>query len=195
MAKLAKKDETVFQSLAESMLAGQIDFTVGSFSDSSGTIAIEASALTTLCMLYCIWSFFKIRKLTTILTVTHISSPTTAFPTQHPSLLSYYNNGPNTESPSSILQNIYKSFHNTMAICYTFCFHYFTYLFLCTQTMEQIQTNTENHTSDRTHFWNDCILIPLLTLPLCPDNWNIQPPQVTQHINYAEYTLFGQTSI
>ena len=39
MAKLAKKDETIFQSLAESMIDGQIDFVVDSFPNTSGTIA------------------------------------------------------------------------------------------------------------------------------------------------------------
>ena len=36
MAKLAKKDETVFQSLAESMIDGQIDFAFDSFPNASG---------------------------------------------------------------------------------------------------------------------------------------------------------------
>ena len=39
MAKIAKKDETVFQSLAESMIDGQIHFVVDSFHNTSGTIA------------------------------------------------------------------------------------------------------------------------------------------------------------
>lgn len=54
MAELAQKDATVFQSLAESMLNGQIDFAVTSFPNTSGIIAIIASALELICMLYCI---------------------------------------------------------------------------------------------------------------------------------------------
>ena len=38
MAKLAKEDETVFQSLADSMIDCQIDFAVDSFPDTRGTI-------------------------------------------------------------------------------------------------------------------------------------------------------------
>lgn len=196
MAKLAKKDETVFQSLAESMLAGQIDFTVDSFPDTSGTIAIVASVLTTLCMLYCIWSFFKIRKLTTILAVTHIPSPTTAFPTPHPNLLSYYNNGPNTESPSPILQNIYTSFttpwpYVTLSV--------FTTLLICFYAHRLWNKFKQTHKTTlhmELTSGTDCILIPLLTLPLCPDNWNIQPPQDIQHINVRRtYIIWANLSL
>lgn len=42
----------------------------------------------------------------------------------------------------------------------------------------------------------DCILIPLLTLPLCPDNWNIQPPQDIQHINVRRtYIIWANLSL
>nr|XP_034322663.1 matrilin-2 [Crassostrea gigas] len=41
MAKLAQKDATVFQSLAESMLDGQIDFAVTSFPDTSVNVALN----------------------------------------------------------------------------------------------------------------------------------------------------------
>lgn len=182
MAKLAQKDATVFQSLAESMLDGQIDFAVTSFPDTSGTIALIASALVLICMIYCIWSFFKIRKLTTIITLTQLPNSAKALPTPHPDLLSLYSNPSQTDNQVTTLQNVYTSFTSpwpyvtlsvltTLLIC--FYLHKLWKKFKRTHKTTlhlEITTGTE------------CMLFPITTLPLCPDNWNITPPQVINNI-------------
>lgn len=69
--KSEQKYATVFQSSTESMIDGQIDFnTLTSFSKTSSTIALVASALVSIWMnLHLV---FKIRKMTNIMTLTSI---------------------------------------------------------------------------------------------------------------------------
>uniref|UniRef100_A0A8W8P3I5 SRCR domain-containing protein n=1 Tax=Magallana gigas TaxID=29159 RepID=A0A8W8P3I5_MAGGI len=182
MAKLAQKDATVFQSLAESMLDGQIDFAVTSFPDTSGTIALIASALVLICMIYCIWSFFKIRKLTTIITLTQLPNSAKALPTPHPDLLSLYSNPSQTDNQVTTLQNVYTSFTSpwpyvTLSVLTTLliCF-YMQKLWKKFKRTHKTTLHLEITTG------TECMLFPITTLPLCPDNWNITPPQVINNI-------------
>ena len=182
MAKLAKKDETVFQSLAESMIDGQIDFGVDSFPDTSGTIAIVASALASVCMIYCIWSFFKIRKLTTIITLTHLTNPSKAFPTPHPNLALLYTNSPDQEEQVPVLEHIYTTFttpwpYVTLSVLTTLLICYSAHR-LWSKFKRTHKTTIHLELTTGT----DCMLVPITTLPLCPDNWHIQPPQHIDNI-------------
>lgn len=91
------------------MLDGRIDFAVDIISDYSGAVAIAASVLASLYMIYCVWSFVKIRTLTAIITLTHIPNPFKAFSTQHPDLSLMYTT-PLNNNQVTVLLHIYTSF-------------------------------------------------------------------------------------
>ncbi|KAK3083806.1 hypothetical protein FSP39_003442 [Pinctada imbricata] len=193
MAKIAKRDETVFKSLAESMLAGQIDFSTSSFPDTDGLIALVGTSLAFLCIIYCIWSYFKIRKLTTLLALTHVTNPSHAFPTLHPDLSLMYTKAPEVDEKVTIFENIYTSFttpwpYVTLSV--------FTTLFICFYAHKLWKKFKSTHKTTlhiELTTGTECILLQLATLPLCPDNWVIQPPQDIHNINIHRTCLLWAT--
>lgn len=169
MAKFAKKDETIF---AEPMLDGRIDFVVDIISESSDAVAVVASVLASLCMIYCVWSFVKIRTLTAIITLTYIPNPFKAFSTQHPDLSLMYTT-PLNNNQVTVLQHIYTSFTTP-----------WPYATLSVFTTSRISTHISLWKFKRSHkttihhkltTGTDSMLLPIASHPICPDNWHIQP--------------------
>lgn len=75
MAKVTKKDGIIFQTLAEPLAEGLVDIK-GNWPDLNGYLGIIGTAIVSVTFVYCIWSFFKIRKLGTTLLILEHSIPT-----------------------------------------------------------------------------------------------------------------------
>lgn len=61
IAKAVRRDGKVLKNLAESMIAGQVEFAVDKWPDTSGILAITATSLAFLGFIFSIWSCYKIR--------------------------------------------------------------------------------------------------------------------------------------
>ncbi|CAG2217160.1 unnamed protein product [Mytilus edulis] len=59
MAKVAKKEGIIFQSLEQPLLDGQIDIE-NNWPDLNGTLGLIGAALASITFIYCIWSFSKL---------------------------------------------------------------------------------------------------------------------------------------
>ncbi|KAK3096841.1 hypothetical protein FSP39_003849 [Pinctada imbricata] len=179
MADRAKKDEKVFQTLAESMIDGYVDLDLNSFPDTSGTIAISAACLAVICFIYSIWSYLKFRKLTAILALTHQINQSHAFPTPQPDLSFIYTQKPGAPSQThtEILEHVYTSFttpwpYVTLSVITT--------LMICCYAHKLWRKFKRTHKTTlhiELTTGTDCILIELASLPLCPEHWLITPPE------------------
>lgn len=116
-------------------------------------------------------------------------NPTKAFPTPHPHLLKFYTNSPQTAQPIPILQNIYESFATPWPFI---ALSVFVTLLICLYAhilWRKIKKTNKTTIHMELTTGTECILIRLLTLPLCPDNWKIKPPQDIHNINICRSCL------
>lgn len=191
IAIAVKRDGKVFKTLADSMVAGQIEFAIDNWPDTSGIIAIIATSLATFGFIFSIWSCYKIRTVLMPLLLLH-QTPTISALTPQPTRSFIYNQAPASENPTTMIdEHIYSSFTTPwpyvslsvittilVIACITYLWSKFVQTHLTTIHLE-ITTGPV------------CELIQLTTLPLCPNNWHIQPPQDVSSINITRtYLVF-----
>ncbi|KAK3105717.1 hypothetical protein FSP39_004121 [Pinctada imbricata] len=177
LAQTAKKDEMAFRSLSESMLAGQIDFAIDSWPDTSGIIAIVASGVAGLSLAFGIWTFFKIRTLTSALLLLQASHPSSAFVTARPNFSFIFSHPADTTTPKSVAEHIYHSFttpwpYVSLSVITTIII--FSLILILWHKFKHTH-RTAIHLELTTGA--ECTLIKLTELSLCPENWNITPPE------------------
>uniref|UniRef100_A0A8W8IJ09 Uncharacterized protein n=1 Tax=Magallana gigas TaxID=29159 RepID=A0A8W8IJ09_MAGGI len=157
------------------MIAGQLEFAVDNWHDTSGIIAIIATSLATFGFIFSIWSCYKIRTVLMPLRLLHQTHSVSALIPKPP--LSFIHQSPESTNTTTIDEHIYSSFTTpwpyvslsvitTLLViaCITYLWSKFVQTHLTTIHLE-ITTGPV------------CDLIQLITLPLCPNNWHIQPPQ------------------
>ena len=169
----AKKGETVFKSLAESMLAGEIPYTAGEWPDTSGIIAIIAAVTSGIAIALVICLFAKFRKITTTLL---LAQKAAAF-TISPSVPSFHYQDvlEATRSPS-LPEHVYNSL--------TTPWPYITLSLLTTSTILIVIYIMwrKFHTDHKTSIFlelttgTSCQVTRVVSLPLCPHDWIITPP-------------------
>ena len=191
MADTARKDETVFRSLSESILAGQVDLALDAWPDTSGYIALASAGVGTLGIIFGVWSCIKVRKLSSALLLLHHSRPATALPTI-PTVPSFvYSNLPEATDSKTISDHIYTSF--TTPWPYVTLSVFTTLIIVVLAHILWSKFKRTHKTTLHIEITNgpNCALIPLTTLPLCPDNWDIQPPLDVSSVTLA-YSGFIQ---
>ena len=109
IAKAVKHDGKVFQTLAESMIDGQVTFAVDNWSDTSGILAVIATSLAFIGFVFSIWSCYKIRTVLLPVLLLHNAKSTAAL-TPSPSPIFIYKQSPESVSSSTINEHIYATF-------------------------------------------------------------------------------------
>ena len=189
MVQAAKNDETIFQSLSEPLLAGSISLQ-NQWPDVNAILIFITMAIAVLSFIGCIWSFFKIRKLVAMITVLkQISS----VKSEAPSFV--YQVHPQTEAQQSsyfdeimadLSWNHASVIMSTIVICIllTLVLHnwYKSKDLKCTKLMLEFTTGGE------------CVVLPILNLPLCPSFWKIAPPSDIRDI-HIESSFFVHKAV
>ena len=190
IAKAMKKDGTVFQTLAESMIAGKVDFALDQWPDTSGIIAIIATSLAFFGFIFSLWSCYKIRTLLLPGLLLHQAHHATASLTSKPTLSFIYDPASVNPTPKTIEEHIYTSFttpwpYVTLSVLTTIV------IFACLTNLWQKFLRTHKTTLHlEITSGPACELVNLVTLPLCPHNWNIQTPQDVSSINITRSYFF-----
>lgn len=194
IASAVKRDGQVFKTLAESMIAGQVEFAVDNWPDTSGIIAIIATSLATFGFIFSIWSCYKIRTVLMPLLLLHQTHSVSALTPKPP--LSFIYQSPESTNPTTIDEHVYSSFttpwpYVSLSVITTLlviaCISYLWSKFVQTHlTTIHLEITTGPV----------CELIQITTLPLCPNNWHIQPPQDVSSINITRsYLIFHYIEI
>ena len=171
MAQAAKNDSLIFQSLSEPLLHGSISLE-NDWPDFNAILIFVTMSIAVLSFLACIWSFFKIRKLIAMVTVLQQVS---SVKSEAPSFI--YELHPKVkDSDTSINSQLLTDFSwnhasviiSSLVMCTLLCIVLFQWYKSqgrkCTKIMIEITSGGE------------CVLIPVIQLPLCPSFWHIVPP-------------------
>ena len=169
-AKVAKKEGIIFQDLAEPLLDGQIDIE-NSWPNLNGTHCLIGTSLASITFIYCIWSFFKIRTLTTTILILERTI------NSHSASISSFIFKPEATTTSSIISHIFEREFNMNHILLIIIGILIIFVGLIsfkrrnskynfTYLMMEITTGTS------------CYQVPLIKMPLCPSYWETDmPPQ------------------
>ena len=176
MVQAAKNDSLIFQSLAEPLLDGMISLD-SEWPDVNAILIFITMPIAVLSFIACIWSFYKIRKLVILVTAlqqissaksVHVKSGAPSF------IYNVHNQPTTTENPMfEGLQTDFGWNHvsvllSTLVICILFSMVFYHWYQSrnrkCTKIVLELTTGGE------------CLLVPVLNLPLCPSFWHITPP-------------------
>ena len=158
------------------MIDGQVTFAVDNWPDTSGILAIIATSLAFIGFVFSIWSCYKIRTVLLPVLLLHNAKSTAAL-TPSPSPIFIYKQSPESVSSSTINEHIYATFttpwpYVTLSVLTTII------IIACAASLWRKflrSHKTSLHIELTTG--PTCELFTLLTLPLCPHNWDIQIPQ------------------
>lgn len=175
VAKAARKEETIFQSLTQPLIEGQIDISP-SWPDFNAILIFVTFGFAVLSSLLGVWLFFKIRKFSISLMVLQQIAHAKA---QTPPSFIFNLPTSTTKKPDVVdLKAIFSEFswiHGSvvLSICVLVLLLVITILLFrkyrqrkCTSLYVEITSGGE------------CITVPVLTLPLCPSYWEITVPQI-----------------
>ncbi|XP_067654068.1 uncharacterized protein [Haliotis asinina] len=176
VAESARKTETIFQSLAEPLLDGQITLP-SSWPDINAIIAITASVTSVLSIILFIWMFFKVRTLSAALLLVTRVAPAKAI---QPPALTY--NTPTTASPSFVISDL-ADYHVSILL------GIITLVIASVLLLLLYQRNPRNHNGLVLELTTgpDCVTVPILSLSLCPSYWDVQPPFTVEHFRITGY--------
>ncbi|XP_033734065.1 uncharacterized protein LOC117323140 [Pecten maximus] len=179
IAQKAKKGETVFTSLAESMIDGQIPFASVEWPDTSGVIALIGTVVSTIAIVLVFCLYVRFRKLSALLLLAQKSS---AF-TISPNVPSFHFKGlPDTTTPTLISEHVYNSLLTPWPYV-VLSFLTTTFILFAVYIIWKKLINVHK-TSLLVELTNghECELIKVASLPLCPDNWTFSPPMDISNI-------------
>ncbi|XP_071099911.1 uncharacterized protein [Haliotis cracherodii] len=176
VAERARKDQTIFQSITEPLLDGQITLP-SSWPDTNAIIAITASAMSVLSIILVVWMFFKVRALSAALLLVTRVAPVKAV---QPPVLNY--NSQTTSSPSFVVSDLAD-------------YHVSILLGVITLAVASILLLLIYERNRRTHnglvleltTGPECVSLPILALSLCPSYWDIQPPYTVEQLRISGY--------
>ncbi|XP_076079746.1 uncharacterized protein LOC143049868 [Mytilus galloprovincialis] len=188
IAKSAKKDETIFQNLAEPLLDGQITLD-SNWPDTNGYLAIASITIGGISFIGFVYMFLQFRSLRTSLLILqqvyNVHSKSTV-----PSFL--FEAVTQTTTQSFLDSAILKEFtwvHGSLIvgvlilillICVLVCL--FKHKSHNTTIMLEITSG------------GSCATIPVTSFPLCPSYWDIQPPVTIQNVQICNFP-FGKLSV
>ena len=178
MAAKAKNDEIIFKSLSEPMLDGQI--TINSdWPDFNAILIFIAGGLAVGALVAIVWMFFKIRALSGAILLLQQGKSVAAFSTQLPSFI-YGSVDKSTSDESYLNFDITVQLDHALFILnililvvsfiilfrvYRICHSHIPWLCV------EIMTNKE------------CLLVPVMRLPLCPTQCHVQVPKAITNLN------------
>ena len=177
MADKAKKDEVIFKSLSEPMLDGQIPIN-NNWPDFNAILIFICGGLVVTASFVILWMFFKIRSLAASVVILQQINQAKAFPTELPSFI--YKQVTEAASTSSL------SVDMTLKWDHALFFLNIMILAVLFIVLLKIYKRSHSHIP-----WlyaeitttNDCILLPIMRLPLCPTQCLIQVPSSITNLN------------
>ena len=187
IAKATQKERTVFISLSEQLLDGKITV-YNSWLDLSTILAIAALGLSSILAIVCFTLVNKVRLLTaTVLLLPKIpQAQSTSIASTIPSFI--FKQISKTTTPSAI-ENIFNTQCNPwpfviLSIITTLTLTIFTFYFYKRST-------NNNHTKVVLEITNglSCITIPLVTLSLCPTDWDIKVPDTITNMRISGFFI------
>lgn len=176
IAKAVKHDGKVFKNLAESMIAGRVDFAIDNWPDTSGILAIVATSVGFFGLVFSIWSCYKIQTvLLPVLLLHQVHS--TAASTIKPTISFIYHQSKDDTPATSIKENIYATFSTPWPYVSLSVLTTILVIACITNLWQKFQRSHKTSLHLELTTGPTCELFTILTLPLCPHNWNIQTPQ------------------
>lgn len=172
--------------MAEPLLDGNIEIN-SSWPSVNDIVDFVALGIAILSLVGFIFMFFKVRKLLLIVSILKQVKQAKS-ESEIPSFV-YKSFQPATSSPTEfeyLLQNFSWNHASVLLSSFVISILFFFTVFLlysksklkCTQIILELTTGGE------------CILVPVLTLPLCPSFWQIKPPSQINHIS-VKFSLFS----
>ena len=169
MAESAKKDATIFQSLAESMLDGEVTIE-SNWPDLNAILILVTMGTTVLSSLLLFWTFFKLRKMATAITVLQQCQRIESLPTTVPSFIYKSNQPVNSSEVFNLDLTVLKWDQAIFAVVFVMCCLLIYLLFRIRSKNETPKICVEVTNTQQ------CVLIEIASLPLCPSQCTIQPP-------------------
>ena len=172
------------------MIAGQVNFAVDNWPDTSGILAIVSTSVGFFGLIFSIWSCYKIRTVLLPVLLLHQVKPSAAA-TIKPTLSFIYNQAEDDTPATSVNEHFYATFSTpwpyvSLSVLTTILvIAWITHLWQKFQRSHKTSLHLELTTGPT------CELFTLLTLPLCPHNWNIQTPEdiSSVHVTTSYYIL------
>jgi len=186
MVEVAKNDDIVFQTLAEPILDGQLAIET-KWPDFNGILTLCLSVVTAATTCLSLWMFFKLRKLSTTLLILERAQSIKALPTSLPSFI--YTHKPSTESQQASF-NLTVSWEqvNFALLCInTLCLAIFLIKLIKVRKAPVLLLEVTS--------LQQCIFVPIMTLPLCPAHVPLNIPTFVSEINITGSYLFPTLEI
>ena len=172
MTDQMKNDQVIFQSLTEPLLEGQIKIEK-QWPDLNAFLIFATMAAITVCISFMTWTFFRMRKLTALVTALSQSTLTKAMSTNVPSFI--YKQAPSKQSEAANTFNI--DFEVAWDhIIFLLCLINFIWFLLNTYSV--IKHNNRNKSMIKLEVTSGdlCVLLSVMQLPLCPVHCRIEQP-------------------
>ncbi|XP_067650865.1 uncharacterized protein [Haliotis asinina] len=179
IAESAKKDQTIFQSIAEPFLDGQLPLP-STWPDTNSIIAISASVVSAFSILLVTWMFFKLRTLSaTLMLITRVAPVKSV---QHPSL-DYNAHTTHSPQPPDFVISSLADYHVSILLgIITFAVTTILVILLIRH-----RSRMQNGLLLELTTGPECVTIPILCLSLCPAYWDIQPPYTVESLRISGY--------
>lgn len=179
MAETAKQEGVIFQHLSEPLLEGEISVK-SAWPDLNGMLGLTATSMAGLTFLYCIWSFFKIRKLATALLVLERTAQV-----RSATLPPFVYKVETTTSNANFLN---MSFFQELTLSHIL----FAIIGILVSTIVIIIIYRSRQSNHFTYLLmelttgSSCSVVTLAKLPLCPSYWTFNVPPSIQKLEVLE---------
>ncbi|XP_041351896.1 uncharacterized protein LOC121370610 [Gigantopelta aegis] len=177
MVQSAKQDRTIFKTLAEPLLDGQINLTP-TWPDTNDITTIVSSAFSIISILLVIWMFFKVRTMCAALLLI-----TTTVPCKAMELPSFHYQAATTPQTDSFVLTDLTDYHiSVMLGIISILMITLIIILIIKQRQSHQHCIMVEITSGPL-----CITIPIMPLTLCPSYWLIKPPNYINNLQILGY--------
>ena len=189
MADAAKRDAKIFQSLAELLLAGDIRID-SQWPDLNAILIFNTMGTTTASICLLIWTFRKIKTLSTAVLALQLGKGIDAMPTTLPSFVYQANNAiTESETHTQNILNDLKWEHAMISLLALISVILIIFLYTFTRKRKTPTLCLEITNTRRS------ILINIIQLPLCPSHCTVTDPGTVSNVDVIENCMAPKLSI
>lgn len=182
MAEVAKKDGTIFKTLTEPLLDGEIKIN-SDWPETSDIINICSISSTVILFILLVWTMFRVQKLTVAMAVLQKASPCKALPTTLPSFV--YKTAAPSDKTEPFTINLELTWEHANFIVLTVVVFILLILLYKYLKHRHRATLCLEVTAGK-----QCILLDVMLLPLCPFNLDIQTPDQISSLDVNNSCFF-----
>ena len=174
-----KKQNTIYSTLADSMVDGQIDLNFESWPTTNDILSLIAIIITSLNTVVLIWLFYKFKVIAAAIAIYQpVQSSATTLP-------NFKFQPATTQAPSTWI-NVLNSNITWDHAVFTLAFISFLMtIFLVIKSFKRTNMNTKLCLEITTGF--NCVCIPIFSMPLCPTYWDVQYPNIIDNLTVVNY--------